>query len=484
MAQLTMDTENLIRKLFNSADVFILYLDNAGSVLVCNDKVEKITGRPRQEIIGKSWSGLLYHPDEGMKQQMFKAVMENSLTHKMPNSFEGTLSGPDGKRSYICWNITPITGKDNEPQGLLLVGNDISSLKDREESFQKIDDTLKDIISSIKEYALFATNLEGNITYFGMGSELMFGWQKSEIAFKNASILFADNQEINLTGFMQRVKQSGSYACELELVRKDNLSFPVNISGSRFIDPDGKPAGFIFIAKDITDEKKLEYQVFQAEKMAAIGQLAAGMAHEINNPLFVISGRLEMILSDKRIGKKLKENLVIVSEQAERIRKLVDRLLKFSRKSLPKLDALNINEVIEGVLPLLSYYKLPSASIEIEKHFALALPAVKGDLNQLQEVFLNLLINACQAMPEGGKVVISTDNQENKFALIKISDSGKGIPQESVKNVFMPFFSTKKDGTGLGLSICYAIIRAHYGTIDMDSRIDKGTTFTIKLPFV
>ena len=478
-----MNTDNLIQKLFNEADVFILYLDNSGNILVCNDKAEKVIGKTRPEILGRSWVELLYRSEGEIKQQMFKAVMENSFTHKRPNSFEGTLSDPAGKRSYICWNITPITGKDSTLEGVLLVGNDITALKEREESFKNIDDTLKNIISSIKEYALFATNFEGNITYFGMGSEFMFGWQKNEIIFKHGSILFADNQADSFSGLMEKIRQTGAYACELELATKGRLCFPVSLSGSKFIDPDGKLAGFIFIVKDITEEKKLKYEVFQAEKMSAIGQLAAGMAHEINNPLFVISGRLEMILADKRLGKKMKDNLGIVSEQAERIRKLVDQLLKFSRKSLPKLDTLNINEALEGVLPLLSYHKLPSANIEIEKKLSPDLPAVKGDLNQLQEVFFNLLINALQAMPEGGRVTIATENSEGRSALIKISDSGKGIPQESRKNIFMPFFSTKKDGTGLGLSICYNIIKAHSGTIEMDSQVNKGTTFTIKLPF-
>jgi two-component system NtrC family sensor kinase len=207
------------------------------------------------------------------------------------------------------------------------------------------------------------------------------------------------------------------------------------------------------------------------------------MAHEVNNPLFVISGRIEMLL-EEQLPEKLRSDLTIISAQADRIRKLVDRLLKFARRTPPKPEAFGVNDVIEGVLPLLSYHKLPASKIDIEKDLAKDLKPVKGDLNQLQEVFLNLLINAHQAMPEGGKIHIKTNNLQDQFVEIRISDTGPGINPANLKNIFMPFFSTKKEGTGLGLSICYNIIKNHYGTIDIETQLNKGTTFIIKLPFM
>jgi len=193
--------------------------------------------------------------------------------------------------------------------------------------------------------------------------------------------------------------------------------------------------------------------------------------------------RLEIILGQKRLAKKMKETLEIVNAQTDRIRKLVDRLLKFARKVPPKLESLNVNEIIDGVLPLLSYHKLPAANIEIERDLDKDLPAIKGDLNQLQEVFVNLLINAYQAMPQGGKITIKTANAGDGFARVEISDTGHGINEQHLRNIFMPFFSTKKEGTGLGLSICYNIIKSHNGSIDIESQPNRGTTFSIKLPF-
>jgi two-component system NtrC family sensor kinase len=327
-------------------------------------------------------------------------------------------------------------------------------------------------------------NLDGNITYYGMGSEIMFGWRKNEIIFKHASILHAkDETSPTLPFILEEVKRSGQCELEVNLVKKDGQSFPVILTASKFLDTEGRTTGYIFIAKDITERKKLEYQIFQAEKLAAIGQLAAGMAHEVNNPLFVISGRLEVLLGQKRLASKVKESLETINAQADRIRKLVDRMLKFSRQAPPRLEAININDVIENVLPLLSYQKLTSAKVDIEKDLEKGLPLIKGDLSQLQEVFVNLFINAYQSMAEGGKLTIKTSNFENSYAQILISDTGCGIPQQSLKNLFMPFFSTKKEGTGLGLSICYNIIKSHNGSIDIETQVNKGTTFIIKLPF-
>jgi PAS domain S-box-containing protein len=484
MTPFTQETEKLFYRLIDNANVLVLYFDVDGRVCICNKRIGQISAKKREELIGENWFNLLFHGQgQAMKQQMFKALMDDSITYKRPNNFEGLILDKDNNERLISWSITPILTESKNLEGILLIGNDITELREREASLKKIDETLKNIFASIKEYALFVINLEGNITYYGMGSEMLFGWQKQEIIFKHISALFTEEDaKTKLPLLLEQVKQSGKYETEIELVKKDSSSFPVILSASQFLDTEGKLTGYIFITKDITERKKLEYQIFQAEKLAAIGQLAAGMAHEINNPLFVISGRLEMLLEQERISEKLKEDLGIINTQADRIRKLVDRLLKFSRQTTPKFEAININDSIEGVLPLLSYYKLPDAKIEMIKDFAKDLPPIKGDLNQLQEVFINLFLNAHQAMPQGGKLTVKTSNLQNQYAEVRISDTGCGIALQNLKNIFMPFFSTKKGGTGLGLSICYNIIKNHNGSIDIESQVNKGTTFIIKLP--
>jgi len=479
------ENKEIAQKLIDSAGVVIIYLDPEGKVNFCNKKIYELTGLRQKNIIGSDWLNLLSgDSDNVLKKDMLKAVMDDCVKYARGKDFESIILDKEGQNRFISWNLTPVFSAAKKIEGRLLVGQDITERREREISAKKIDDTLKNIFSTINDYALYLINLEGNITYFEMGSELMFGWRKKEILFKHASLLHPDRDGGNkLNHILEHVKLFGKYEATLELVNKDKKVIPVILTVNKFLDNHDKMIGYVFIAKDITERIKLERQVFQAEKMAAVGQLAAGMAHDINNPLLVISGRAQMLLDDGRLKDKVKTILNLIIAQTNRIYKLVDRILKFSRKSIPEFDTVDINEILESVMPLIYYHKLPAAKIEIEKNLLNRMPAVKGDFQQLQEVFLNLLINAHQAMPEGGVIRVSTSNFQNLYAQIIISDNGQGISPDNLKNIFMPFFSTKSDGTGLGLSICYNIIKNHNGTIGIESQIKKGTTVTIKLPF-
>ncbi|TRZ94002.1 PAS domain-containing sensor histidine kinase [bacterium] len=478
--------DKLCHKLLDNASMLIFFINSEGNIVISNKMMEAITSKSKEDILGKNWLNVLYRDSNTpIKQQMFRAVMENTMTYKRANNFQEVIVDDHNGEKIISWSITPILSESQDLEGVLFAGNDITDLRKREESLKKIDDTLKNIFSSIKDYALYVTNLDGNITYYGMGAEAMFGWQKNEIIFQNLSLLYPEEVlKSKLPFLLEQVRQKGKYELEIDMLKKDKQSLPVILSVNQFLDIEGKLSGYIFIAKDITEKKKLEYQIFQAEKLAAIGQLVAGIAHEINNPLFVISGRLELLLSKKRLAGKEREALDIINSQASRIRNLVDRFLRFSRKGILKIEVINLNEAIDNVLPLLAYHNLHTCKINIEKDLEKNLPLIKGDLNQLQEVFINLLLNAYQAMPEGGSIRITTAKISERFLEIRISDTGSGITQGNLKNLFMPFFTTKKEGTGLGLSICYNIIKNHEGSIDIETQVNEGTTFFIRLPFI
>jgi len=478
-------SEKLLLKLIDNADVLLLYVTPQGEVSLANKKLCDVVGLPLQQILGNHWSKILYHDASGnIQMQMFKAMVDDVITYRRSNNFEGVVVDKSQVQKLLSWGIIPIYSETQDMEGILLVGHDVTEIRQRDDALKKIDETLKNIFISIKEYALYVTNLDGNITYYAMGSATLLGWEKSEIIFKHVSLLHTpEDAKSDLSYMLEQVRLTGQFETEIMLVRKNSEQVPVILTINRFLDSQGELSGYVFMAKDITERKKLEYQIFQSEKLAAIGQLAAGMAHEINNPLFVISGRLEMVLEEEALNDRVKQDIGIVINQAERIRKLVDRLLKFARKSPPKLEALDISEAIEGVLPLLTYHRLPAAHVEIEKDLVRGLPVIKGDLNQIQEVFLNLLINAHQAMPEGGTLKIISRDLGNRFVEVRISDTGCGISEQNIRNIFMPFFTTKKDGTGLGLSIVFNIVKNHGGTIDIESQIGKGTTFVVKLPY-
>ncbi len=229
--------------------------------------------------------------------------------------------------------------------------------------------------------------------------------------------------------------------------------------------------------KDITEKKMLEMQLLQSDKLATIGHLAAGVAHEINNPLGNISLYTQMLLK-KTEDKDTENKLMIINDEANRAAKIVKGLLDFARQSEPKLSHVDINKEIGIVLSIMS----PQLKkIKVETVLP-SLPFIPADSAQIQQVIMNLLVNSIQAIAENGEITVETAAR-NDHIEISISDNGYGIPQENIDKIFDPFFTTKgHKGTGLGLSVCYGIIKRHNGSIDVKSEVGKGTIVTIRLP--
>lgn len=478
------ETKEIFSRLLDNTGVIVVFLDEAGKVIFCNRKTDTLTGIGN-DAVGADWLKLLYRNENTtIKQDMLEAVLDECVRHKRVKDFEGVVLDANGNERIISWNIAPVPGRSGKTEASVLVGHDVTEFRQSGSSAKNIDQTLKDIFSGLKEYALYAINLEGNITYFGMGSEIMLGWRRNEIIFKHAGILHnMKGSENILDSILEQVRLYGKYEKETALTGKTGEAIPVALTANKFFNSEGKHSGYIFIAKDITERKKLEYEAFQAEKLAALGLLSAGIAHEINNPLLVISGR-SALLAREDLSPEIIRDLDLINSQAERIQKMVDRILKFAQKTRPVFGPVDINEAIEFVLPFAQYGNLPNARVDIEKDFMENLRPVRGDEHQLQEVFLNLIINAHQSMPQGGRIAITTGRTDDNSAFIRIRDTGVGIPEEHLKDVFMPFYSTKNDGKGLGLSICHNIIKNHNGSIELESQMGKGSVFTIKLPFM
>jgi signal transduction histidine kinase/CheY-like chemotaxis protein len=223
-------------------------------------------------------------------------------------------------------------------------------------------------------------------------------------------------------------------------------------------------------------------QLLQSEKLASIGQLAAGVAHEINNPMGVILGFAQGILKTLPEEEPLRKPLTTIEKESLRCKRIVQNLLDFARHSEPTLQLTNINELIDASCDLVEHQN-SLQNIQLVKGYNPALPSIMADPNQLQQVFINVMLNSYQAMPDGGTLHITTRTVGSELQVI-FADTGTGIPPENVQNIFDPFFTTKEvgEGTGLGLSVSYGIIKAHGGDIEVESQVGKGTTFVIKLP--
>jgi len=263
-----------------------------------------------------------------------------------------------------------------------------------------------------------------------------------------------------------------------------------NIAIAPLLSRDFVPVGRIVLVDDITERVALETQLAQADKLSSIGLLAAGVAHEINTPLAVISSYAQMLAKqlrgDARADDRLGPVLDKITQQSFRAAEIANGLLNFSRTSTTEFRATNLNQVIRDTLSLLEH-QFKTAQIFVDLDLAEELPPIHGNPGKLQQVFLNLLLNAKEAMPGGGRLRVATLLNGQVEAVV--ADSGSGIAPENLKRIYDPFFTTKnipgdRRGTGLGLAVSYGIIQEHAGKIHVESAVGAGTTFHLEFPLL
>jgi PAS domain S-box-containing protein len=288
-------------------------------------------------------------------------------------------------------------------------------------------------------------------------------------------------QGINFDTIVPKILSDPSYSTKHE-VRHDSKFLEVTLSP--LIDFETKEIfGVIAATEDITEKKKLEAQLIHSAKMSGVGQLAAGVAHEFNNILSGIIGYTSLALTRQDL-ESARKDLKVIEKASDRAVEIVNKLLSFSRQKGEKFQVAQIESIIDDALGLVEH-TFETEGIRILRSYE-KVPAIRMNLGEIQQVFLNLAINSKHAMPQGGAIAISTKLAGN-YVRIDFSDTGAGIPQENLSRIFEPFFTTKqsegsKSGTGLGLSVIYAIIERHGGRIEVSSELNKGTTFTIHLP--
>ena len=243
--------------------------------------------------------------------------------------------------------------------------------------------------------------------------------------------------------------------------------------------PNGDYFGRIWFFRDITDRKRMEEQLVRQEKLAVLGQLAGGVGHELRNPLGVIKNSvyfLNMALESK--DPELLETLNIMEKEVATSERIINSLLDFARTKPPLRRKVDIPQILPGILSRIS---IPG-NIQVEYPVVKSLPRVMADPDQLDQVFGNIILNAVQAMPQGGRLMIKSETREPGWVAVSIADTGVGIPEKDIENIFEPLFSSKAKGIGLGMAISKTFVESHGGSIEVQSKPGKGTTFTVKLP--
>ncbi|MFH1654584.1 MAG: ATP-binding protein [Pseudomonadota bacterium] len=280
---------------------------------------------------------------------------------------------------------------------------------------------------------------------------------------------------------MQRaITKNGSHK---ELLKNEIHEHEFEVNAFPYKSDDGEKVSAVVYYRDVTEEKRLQREVIQQEKMAAIGILAGGVAHEINNPLSGIIAFTQLLKKDVGEQESIKEDLKEIEKAALRCKKIVADLLDYSRASREQERCpVDLNGLLERIFPFIKG-ELTSYNVNFNFEEGKGIPPVIGNPDRLQQVFLNLMTNACHSMPHGGKLSVRT-SQKDSAVRIEVEDSGVGIPEKDMNKIFDPFFTTKEPGkgTGLGLSISYRIIKEHGGRIEAKSEEGKGTLFSVELP--
>ncbi|HEX3046090.1 MAG TPA: ATP-binding protein [Bacillota bacterium] len=340
--------------------------------------------------------------------------------------------------------------------------------------------TAKNIIATMPD-SLILLDTDFKILETNQALLNLLGYEKSELIGKPVDIIFNNPADIEIIG-AELLAQGKIQNTEANCQTKQGAMIPVLFSGSVIKDKQENIAGIVGIGSDIRGIKQLQAQLFQSEKLAAIGQLAGGVAHEINNPVGVILGFAQGVVKRIKEDDPLYPPLKSIEREAIRCKKLVGDLLTFSRTEKSQAEPFDINQTIEETLSLLEA-GTKVKQIELDKEYQPNLPMITANRNQLQQVIFNITSNAVDAMPNGGKIKVIT-KQTGDQIIISISDTGPGMTEEVKNHLFEPFFTTKDigKGTGLGLSLSYEIIKKHHGSIEVESEPGQGATFIIKLP--
>ncbi len=370
---------------------------------------------------------------------------------------------------------------------------DQSQRKKMEQELKKAHDFLNNIIQSSPN-AIMATDVKGNIIIWNQGAEETLGYQAAEVIGKvNVKNLYPDKMARQVMRMLRSDEHGGKgklRSYPMTFKAKDGRTVEGNLSANIIYDKAGQELASVGIFVDLEAQLKMERklhktqeQLLQSEKLAAMGRLTSQIAHELNNPIYGIMNTLELLKTEIPPGNKRRRLLDMSLSETVRVTDMLRKMLSFSKPDQEARAAVDINTILDEIL-LLYEKQLWEHSIKVAHSFADNIGLVWASKNQLRQVFLNLIANARDAMPEGGRLTVATEG-DDYFVHITISDNGLGIKEEHLDLIFETFFTTKTDsvkGVGLGLSVCYGFIKDHGGDIKVQSRLGEGATFTISLP--
>ena len=479
-------------------DYAIYMVDRDGYVSSWNSGAARIKGYAPGEILGKHFS--VFYADEDRQAGGPERALEMAAREGRFEA-EGWRVRKDGGRFWAHVVIDPIRDEAGELIGFAKITRDLSERLQAAAVLERSEEQFRLLVQSVTDYAIYMLDAEGRIASWNAGAQRIKGYRPDEIIGQHFSRFYTE--EDAAAGEPARglgiAAREGRFEKEGWRVRKDGTRFWANIVIDAIRDDAGKLIGFAKVTRDITERREAQRELekvreafFQAQKMEAIGQLTGGVAHDFNNLLMVIIGSLEMLRkhvpSDPRASRLIENAL----QGARRGASLTQRMLAFARRQELTLTAVDVPELVRSMMDLLMRSLGPT--VTLETRFPGALDAVQADANQLELTLLNLVVNARDAMPDGGAIVIEAQPVEiadapdglkpGRYVRLAVSDTGVGMDEATVARAVEPFFTTKGvgKGTGLGLSMVHGTMEQLGGRMTLKSRPGEGTTVELWMP--
>lgn len=475
------EAERRYRELFDNIQEGLFFCSPDGRFIEVNDAMMRMLGyNSREDLLYCDPRHEVFVSSE-QHHDLFAEMEQRGALHNR----EAVLKRKDGGLVHVLINAFAVRGTEaqiSQYRGLML---DISGLKTYQSELQRERNFSGKILNNTQSLILVA-DTAGLISYANRRWQVL-GYEQSAILGKPLESLVASSKRSTL-GDAYSTVLSGSQVdnLELQILQADGRigQFSVNLSPMR--DDQGHVSSIVVVMSDVTDAASLQSKLMHAEKMAAVGQLVSGVAHEVNNPLTAILGFADLLMENSEVPESARKDLRVILQEAQRTKQIVQNLLSFARQMPPQRKPVQLNPILKRTLQLRSY-DLQSRGVAVTEQLRDHLPFVIGDAHQLQQVFLNILNNAYDAVRENvpsPRIEISTACND-EFVEVCFRDNGCGISDP--ERIFDPFFTTKQvgEGTGLGLSICYGIVKEHGGEILCSNNSDgEGATFLVRLPAV
>lgn len=463
-----------------------------GRYIFANKAYKKILGVEPEDRIGKTDQELWPAEIAAVLQENDRQVLLQSKTIEVVENVEDA----EGRKRIQLTYKFPIF-REGKPTILGGVALDITDYVRTEENLKESEERYYRILEASPD-PIVLYDMLGQVIYINPAFTVVFGWTLEELSGRKVDFVPDEALPETLKRIEMVKRGQNFHGFETRRYTKDGKSLDINMSAAVWRDSRGVPAGSVIILRDVTEQKKTEAQLRQAQKMEAIGTLAGGVAHDFNNLLQAISGYTQIMLSDQMRDKADCRKLNEIQKACESAERLIRQLLTFSRKMDSRLRPVDINQEIRQVIKLLE--RTIPRMIDIKINLSDDLKTVSADAIQIEQILMNLGVNARDSMPDGGSLIIETQNvvldedycrlhlgiNPGEYVLIAVSDTGHGMEKEMIEHIFEPFFTTKETGkgTGLGLAMVYGIIENHKGYITCYSEIGLGTSFKIYLPAI